>query len=38
MEEGENRRSLGVLDIAFFFRPKSQGSDRLLQIFYTCTM
>ncbi|MEH1951465.1 MAG: hypothetical protein V7K77_31605 [Nostoc sp.] len=31
-------RSLGVFDIAFFFRPKSQRSDRLLQIFYSCTM
>ncbi|MEH2352945.1 hypothetical protein [Nostoc sp.] len=37
-EDEESDRSLGVLDIAFFFRAKSQRNDRLLQIFYTCTM
>ncbi|MEH2013384.1 hypothetical protein [Nostoc sp.] len=31
-------RTLGVSDIAFLFRAKSQRSDHLLQIFYTCTM
>jgi|GEM_PF-2921064 len=38
IEERGGDRSLGVLDIAFLFRAKSQQSDRLLQIFYTCTM
>jgi hypothetical protein len=37
-EEGDKRRFLRVSDIAFLFRAKSQRSDRLLQIFYTCTM
>ncbi|MEA5601769.1 hypothetical protein [Nostoc sp. UHCC 0252] len=37
-EDEESDRTLGVFDIAFFFRPKSQRSDRLLQIFYTCTI